>query len=661
MARIQQLSPHVADLIAAGEVVERPASVVKELVENALDAGAERITVEIEGGGMALIRVTDDGCGIGADQLPTAFLRHATSKLRSASDLASIATLGFRGEALAAISAVSRMDVFSREREAAEGARLSLEGGIPGQVLPAGCPEGTTMVVRQLFYNTPARLKFMKKDSAEAGAVSAVVQQLALSNPQISFRFLKDGEEVLNTPGDGRLSSAVYAVLGRDFAQGLVPVSGSGEEVEVSGFVTRPVCGRGTRSMQIFFVNGRLVKTPLLTAALEEAYKNQLLKGRFPGCVLHLTLPAAQVDVNVHPAKTVVKFARERTVFSAVHHVVRDALAAGDSPGIRPAPAQPAVKAAPRPDFYQTMDAAAFRQRQEKPFVTAVPPVRSELGGKVTVSDAVRPCGPVRRPVSLVPDDREEAEMDGGPEKESPLSTKPSTPVEDSAPESRETRREAALSRELSPEAAPPVENPPAREEQLTLTPDPPRRWRLAGEALRTYILAEDGESLWLIDKHAAHERVIFDRLKAQGRSEVSQRLLAPEAVKLAPEDAAALLEQLPLLRDFGFEAEEFGEATLLVRAIPGEIDPGQIRETLELLAQQLRTAGTADPEGARDALLHTVACKAAIKGGWVSEAEELRVLMEQVERGAVRYCPHGRPVAVELTRRELEKMFKRA
>ena len=377
MPHIQQLSPHVADLIAAGEVVERPASVVKELLENAIDAGASAVTVEIQNGGMASIRVTDNGCGIPPEELPTAFLRHATSKLRTAQDLAAIGTLGFRGEALAAISAVSRLDVFSRAKGAMSGASLSLEGGVPGGVESAGCPEGTTIVVRDLFYNTPARLKFMKKDSAEASAVGGILQQVALSHPEVSIRYLRDGKEELFTPGDGKLLSAIYAARGRDFALHLTEVSGGGEGVSVHGYVTEPLAGRGTRALQTFFCCGRTIKSPLLTAALEEAYANRQLKGKFPGCVLHIDLPLHLVDVNVHPAKTVVKFADERAVFSAVHHVVKDALD-GAGGGVTVSVKTPSAVVNPRQDFYQTMDAKTFRESAGK---AGRKPSSPELGG----------------------------------------------------------------------------------------------------------------------------------------------------------------------------------------------------------------------------------------------------------------------------------------
>ena len=397
MPHIQQLESHVADLIAAGEVVERPASVVKELVENAVDAGSSAVVVEIRRGGMGMIRVTDNGCGIAPEELPTAFLRHATSKLRTEEDLGKIGTLGFRGEALAAISAVSRVDILTRQTGTTEGAALHLEGGVPGAVEPAGAPEGTTITVRDLFYNTPARLKFMRKDSAETAAVNGLMQHLALSHPDISFKFIKDGVEALLTPGDGKLDSAVYAALGRDFARGLVPVSGSGGDITVSGFVTAPLMGRGSRSMQVFFVNGRFIKSQLLTAALEEGYRNQIMKGKFPGCVLSVTLPVTAVDVNVHPAKTQVKFAREHDVFDAVYHTVLDALGKPGAPAAAPAQ-ETRLPAASRQDFFQTMEISVMlalleivdNPRQDVPLISVL---RSPLFG-LTADDlaTVRTC-----------------------------------------------------------------------------------------------------------------------------------------------------------------------------------------------------------------------------------------------------------------------------
>ncbi len=620
MPVIQQLSPHVADLIAAGEVVERPASVVKELVENAIDAGASVLVVEIQRGGMGLIRVADNGCGIAPQELPTAFLRHATSKLRKPEDLAAIGTLGFRGEALAAISAVSRLDVISRQKGAESGASLHLEGGCPGRVEPAGCPEGTAIVVRELFYNTPARLKFMKSDSAEASAVGGILQQIALSRPDVSIRFIRDGKEELHTPGDGQLLSAVYAVRGRDFALGLAPVDGSGEGVSVHGFVTQPLACRGTRAMQTFFCCGRIIRSQMLSTALEAAYANRLLKGKFPGCVLHIDLPLHQVDVNVHPAKTVVKFSAERAVFSAVHHVVSDALDRAAQPVPTP-PVQPASAAAnPRGGFFQTMDAKTYRE---------------------TVSSGGKKQSPEMKKRAVFRD---------------PAVSAPAAPARDIPVQPR-------LSRQPDPAPVLPIHTsaPPDVPEQTALQPSQPPPWQFRGEILHTYIVAEDGDSVWLIDKHAAHERINFNRLKANPEPVMRQQLLTPAAVDLPQEQYAALLENLPLLEEFGFTAEDFGAGCLMVRAIPSDIGTDLIRETLEMLADKLLTSGSADPSAARDAILHTMACKAAIKGGWTSDPAELQALIARVQSGEVQYCPHGRPVRVKISKYDIEKMFKRA
>ena len=623
MPHIQQLAPHVADLIAAGEVVERPASVVKELVENAIDAGASTVVVELRSGGMALIRVTDDGCGIAPAELPTAFLRHATSKLRQAADLAAIGTLGFRGEALAAIAAVSRLDAFSRQRGAEMGASLSLEGGVPGAVEPAGCPEGTTFAVRDLFYNTPARLKFLKTDSAEAAAAAGVITQIALSHPEVSIRYIRDGREELHTPGDTKLLSAIYAARGRDFAKSLVPVEGGGEGITVRGFVTEPAAGRGSRSMQTFFCCGRMIKSALLTAALEEAYANRQLKGRFPGCVLHIDLPLHQVDVNVHPAKTVVKFVSERAVFSAVHHTVKDALDQQSAPRSAAVPAAAPLR---QESFYQTMDAKSFLEKTAPPEKKSLP--AAELGGRVRFRDSAPP------PRREIPAPMPEPKPEPAPEK--PIPPAPRAPVPPPTPE-------------------------PAEPVQTAIEAAAPTPWRFAGEVFNTYIIAEDGENMWLIDKHAAHERVNFDRMKAGAEPVMRQHLLSSLAVDLQQEQYAALLEHLPLLEEFGFEAEDFGAGCLMVRAIPSDLDTGLVRETLEVLADKLLLCGTADPSAARDAMLHTMACKASIKGGWRSGAAELTALIEKVQSGEVQFCPHGRPVKVKLSRYELEKLFKRA
>ena len=647
MPQIQCLPPHVADLIAAGEVVERPASVMKELLENAIDAGASAIVAEIERGGLTYIRITDNGCGIPAEQLPTAFLRHATSKLRSAADLAAIGTLGFRGEALAAIAAVSRVDIFSRSAGEDMGAALHLEGGIPGQTEPTGCPEGTTICVRDLFYNTPARMKFMKKDSAEGTAVSGVVQHLALSHPDVSFKLIRDGQEVLHTPGDGQLLSAVYAAMGRDFALGLLPISGSGGDVKVEGFVTKPLNGHGSRGKQVFFVNDRFVKSQLLTAALEEAYKNQLLKGRFPGCVLHVTLPADMVDVNVHPAKTVVKFVSDKTVFDAVYYTILDALNAEKAP----------QRAEKEPSFFQKMTAQEFKAKAAAPVEEKKP-----LGSFVSRPAAPATKNVIRDSVPAMAQRPHSAETvyvrDVAAQPEQPIMT--ASPLtgrtyEITPPEKAETPAEVIP--EPVQEAIPLPQEP----EQQTMEPVKEAPWRMVGEVLKTYIICEDDrDNVWLIDKHAAHERLRFDALKASRQPLMAQPLLTPVTVELEAEAYAAALDNLSLLQEFGFECEDFGGGTVLIREVPADILAADAAVTLEELAQKL-ALGRADPEGARDELLHTMACKSAIKAGMTTDAAELAALVEKVQSGEILYCPHGRPVKYKLSKYDIEKMFKRA
>lgn len=641
MAKIQVLEHHVSELIAAGEVVERPASVVKELVENAIDAQSKSISVSIERGGMRSISVRDDGVGIAPDELPTAFLRHATSKVRTADDLGCIETLGFRGEALAAICAVSRVEVQSRQRGTESGSKLRVEGGDFGAVEDTATPDGTVITVRDLFYNTPARLKFMRKDSAETAAINGLVQHLALSHPDIAFRFDKDGVKAFQTPGDGKLLSAVYTAYGREFARSLLAVDGRGGDIAVSGFVTSPAFGRGSRAMQIFFLNGRFIKSQLLTAALEEAYRNQMLKGKFPGCVLSVTMPAHMVDVNVHPAKTEVKFSREQDVFRAVYYTVLDELNAKGGP-VAPQASQtivtpqasqttvgtqvPQKAAAP---FFRSMDAKTYRReagstknRFADVETVAVPGTASQ------VADA---SAPVMTPDTL--------EVPPGFSHVPEPSTIPDAPEQPRIPE---------------------TPKPSGIPGQRGLFPEPRvAPWRIAGEVLSTYIICEDASGdLFLIDKHAAHERVRFDALQAGDAPPMPQTLLKPVAAELSRQDAALLLENLETLETLGFSCEDFGGSTLLVREIPSDIDPADITATLEELAEDLRTGHSTAER--REALYRTMACKSAIRGGEETSPRELRALVDKVQSGEVRYCPHGRPVAAKITKLEIEKLFKR-
>jgi len=632
MPDIRILDSHVADLIAAGEVVERPASVVKELMENAIDAGAAKVSVEIANGGMTLIRVSDDGCGIPADQLERAFVRHATSKLRTEYDLEAIGTLGFRGEALAAIAAVARIRVTSRTADADLGAVLKLEGGVAGQVEEAGCPLGTEMEVRDLFFNTPARLKFMKKDAAEGAAVFGMVQRIALAHPEVSIKFVRDGRQELLTPGDGQLQSAVYAVMGREFALGFMPVRGSGEDMTVTGFTTLPTCCKGSRNYQHFFVNGRYIKSRTMTAAVEEAYANRKMVGKFPGCVIHLCTGLNKVDVNVHPAKTEVKFVDERQVFSAVYHAVMAAL---DGEKQHPA----AVVEKPKAHDTVTPNQIKFNAT---PIPKAPPkPVSTSL----PLHDFTAPkAAPAQKPAAPAPS-----------RTAAPVSVTWTPPAEKPIP-----KVEAAP--KVEPAPAPKVEAVPKAEPVVEVKEEPQEQpWKIAGELFDTYIIVQQGERALLIDKHAAHERMNFDRLKAEDYEPMVQQLLTPAVFTPAAQERQVLAENLTLLSKFGFEVEEFGSDALIVRQAPFDVGADDVVNTLTEIAAGLLTTGRADPSAARDHLLHTMACKAAIKGGWKSGPQELERVAKAVMDGSVKYCPHGRPVAIELTRKDLEKQFKRA
>ena len=628
--KINQLPSHVADLIAAGEVVERPGSVVKELTENAIDAGATAVTVEIQNGGITFIRVTDNGCGMAPEDAETAFLRHATSKIATAQDLDSIHTLGFRGEALAAISAVSRIDLLTREPDRTEGISLHLESGVVTERSPAGCPAGTTILVRDLFYHTPARMKFLKRDTAEGAYAFSAVQKQALAHPEVAFRFLRDGEEVLSTPGDGELLSAIYAVLGRQTALEMIPVENQWEGIGVRGFVTKPTASRGSRSYQHFFVNGRYVKSKSLTAALEDAYKNQIMVGRFPAGVLQITVPAETVDVNVHPTKIEVKFLSERAVFDAVHYGVLAAMsrapgrpemhlhatvlpqAAPQSPSVPQRPAAPSVPASP---------AAPPRQITMPAYTERV---------SVCVADAVHAPQP--------------------------------TPDRSASPLAQ-AAVQAALSQVKARCAAPApqpavMQDTPAQQE----IPLAERPYRVVGEVLDTYLVVEQGEAVLCIDKHAAHERILFEKLKAQPHAIMAQVLLSPISANLDQEEAALLLQNAAMLQEYGYEIEDFGDGSVLIRQIPADIDAGDAESNLMELAEILRTSRHPDPISLRDDVLHTIACKAAIKAGWHTEPTERDALIRQVlTRDDIKYCPHGRPVCITLTKHQLEHQFKRS
>ena len=630
MPDIHILPPHLADLIAAGEVVERPASVVKELVENAFDAGARTVTVEVRGGGMTYLRVTDDGCGMTPEDAGIAFLRHATSKLKDARGLEAIGTMGFRGEALAAISAVSRIELTTRKRGAASGVRVVLEAGEIQSMYETGCPEGTTMIVRDLFYNTPARLKFMKSDRAAGGACVAAAFRCALGRPEISVRCIRDGDEQFFSPGDSRLESCVYALLGRDAAKTMRACSGEQDGVKVEGFISSPGYGRGNRAQQYFYCNGRAIRSAALQAALEQAYRNTLLTGRFPACVLYLSLSNAAVDVNVHPAKTEVKFTQEKTVFDAVYYAARSALE--HERETAEVVLSPSTQKAARPETVYQPNAFTGNDRRVLKSTTA--PRAPEPTFVEPVFRDVPPAAPKPLPQRPAP---APASV--------PVAPKPSAPAE----------RPIAQPAEPAPVQTALEQFP---EHGSAKEPEVPARY--VGEIMNTYILVEKGERLLLIDKHAAHERINFDRLQASTEPLMSQTLLAPVPFSPGGAAAEALRENTALIEEMGFELDALAGDSFLIRAVPTLLNDADAAATLEEIAESLCRGGRPDPRAMRDEVLKTVSCKAAIKAGWHTEPEELLELADAVVSGRVKYCPHGRPVAVVLTRKELDKQFLR-
>ena len=654
MGKIIQLSPHIANLIAAGEVVERPASVAKELLENAVDAGATKVTIEIRDGGMTFLRVTDNGCGMSPQDARTAFLRHATSKLRCAEDLSAIGTMGFRGEALAAIASVSRIDLLTKIPESLMGLSLHLEAGNVTEESEAGCPDGTTIIIRDLFYNTPARMKFMKADTVEGSRVTGAVQLQALAHPEVAITLIRDGKTVLSTPGNGGLQGAVYCVYGREFGA-MTEVNSQWEKYKLTGYVSKPSQARPSRNLQTFFVNHRPVKSKLLVTALEEAYRNQLMVGKFPACVLCLELPPTAVDVNVHPAKTEVKFLNEKAVFDCVHYGVLGALnKTPDRPQIQfsqkntqvfpESPREPEKQpvAAPKKDFFRTMSAQDY-----KAFASAVKTApRPEPEKARAAAEKLAEQATLHSPV-FVPGNHGAEAFPGLPAWNStaPVEKKQS-PVE--------------LPQEEAPQPTAPQKEEPVLE-QTALELPRVQPWRMVGELYRTYILVEQGEEAFLIDKHAAHERILFNKLKARQEAIVPQTLLTPIPVRLDPKGASEIMCHLDMMEELGFALEEFGENTLLLRQIPMDLSPEAAAETVETLAQDLLRGKITAPDTVRDEMLHTVACKAAIKAGWVSDEQELLAVAKEVmEHEELKYCPHGRPICVSLSKKNLERQFRR-
>ena len=653
MPKINLLDKSVYELIAAGEVIERPSSVIKELAENSIDAGAASITVEIKRGGISYLRVTDDGCGISHEDIPTAFMRHATSKVYTQDDLDSINTLGFRGEAL--VCAVSRVELLTKQREDQLGSIYRIEAGEPVEYDRAGCADGTTIIIRDLFYNTPARLKFLKKDVTEGNYCASVIEKLALSHPGISFRFIRDGRQTMLSSGDGEYYSAVYAVFGKQFAAGLIPVENVYQNTAVTGYVSSPLFTRANRSMQNFFVNGRSVKSPLCCAALEEAFRNTIMVGKFPSCVLCVNTDPSQVDANIHPTKTEVRFTNEKIVFDAVYFAVKNALMGYDESReikLNTAPAR--AENIPQPE----------RARTSEPLRTASAQVIEEPPKTMPI--------PSGRDAVIYPQEKREPpiftlrqETPQPAQFTQPLPAAEQTYMPELVPAKKPEPKETPLadlpgfaflsekSFEKKPEPVPQEPDPVIPQER------PKEQIRVVGELFKTYIVCESTEGMILIDKHAAHERVNFERLK-KGFDSSAQLLMQPEEVYLTPEEFNGMSEYADKLAQVGI-IMEFTDGKARVTGLPQMLDKVPPAEIVECIAK-IVSQGNTNAEGELfDDMLHTVACKASIRGNEDNDILELQVLAQEVFNNPdIRYCPHGRPVMTQISRKQIERYFGR-
>ena len=711
MAVIHVLDKHTAELIAAGEVVERPASVVKELLENSIDAGATQVTVSIESGGVKLIEISDNGTGIEAEYISTAFIRHATSKIETPDDLTNIHTLGFRGEALASIASVARVELTTRTEVDEFATVYRIEGGEEVSREPGARAVGTTIRVKDLFYNTPARMKFLKKDSSEGTFVSDTVTHVALSHPEVSVKFIREGKLQYVTPGDGQLRGAAYAVLGREFSRDLIELKNQEGVYRITGLVTPPKSCRASRSMQHFYINGRYVRNRTMMAGMEMAFKGTMMQGKFPGGILLLEMPADLVDVNVHPAKIEARFARENDVFDVVYHAVKLALAQPGTgerlftfeadkeeekaenskkdtdiikndvknnnftglsaiirgqadPGVLPqqhwepanpaaAPQQPAPAAAmqiPTAPSVPRWKSSAQNEDMLDPFVTLHSP-------KLETTKAPEPFRAAASETQL------DVEPEFGETKlHSPQDHMAAWNPAQEAPKEEPESAPCAETEPDAPEAAE-QETVLAEPEQMNFDPtaDQPEPLRYVGEVFRTYILAERGDELCLIDKHAAHERQLYEKLAANYGNVPSQMLLEPAAIDLAAEEKQALLDNIPLLENAGLEIADFGGNTVVLRAVPADVEPQNAESLLVEIANKLLKGGHDALNEHTEWVLHSISCRAAIKAGDKSSPQELLALAEKILSGEVPpFCPHGRPCVLKLTRKELEKQFGR-
>lgn len=680
MGRIYILDKHVAELIAAGEVVERPSSVIKELVENSIDAGATAVTVEIKNGGTTFMRVTDNGCGIMREDIKIAFLRHATSKVKVENDLDSIATLGFRGEALASISAVSHLELITKSSDESVGTRYVISGGEEVSFDDAGCPDGTTFIIRDLFYNIPARMKFLKTDVGEGNAVSNVIDKIALSHPEVSITYIKDSKQMLKTAGDGKLLSAIYSVYGRDFASGLIPVDYELNGVSVKGYLSKPQNARPNRNMQNFFINGRFVKSRTAMAAVEEACKGSVMVGKFASCVLNISIAFEAVDVNVHPSKIEVRFVNERPVFDAVYHAVKSALLSGDTrKNAVLSQNKPVQKVNPF-----VLAQKVFRERDEvlksttpkteQTIIKAEPIKPADVDPFSLLDESVEVVK--EKPISFIskvsdssnPLDiySKNAIKSNSPEN----SYKPKIDVNifvDEVEEEKEPIIEKTKIEVVEPAITEDVvsvveQQPVVVEEIKPLIEQDSDTFRYIGEAFKTYIIIEkNNKELILIDKHAAHERIIYERLKAEKGSGYSQMLLEPIAVTLNKIDYNSVINNFDVFLEAGFEVEDFGNGMILVRSAPQYLENEDIEQTVIEMSGYLTENKSDIRTEQMDWIYHNVSCRAAIKAGNISTDRELIDIARQLEKDeSLRYCPHGRPLCIVLSKYEIEKQFGR-
>jgi DNA mismatch repair protein MutL len=647
MSKIIILSKQVAELIAAGEVVERPASVVKELMENSIDAGSTSVTIEIKNGGITYIRITDNGSGIDSDDVENAFKSHATSKIESADDLGAIATLGFRGEALASIAAVARVEMLTKSTEQEFGSRYCIEGGDPILFDEAGCPKGTTIIIRDLFFNTPARMKFLKKDVSEANAIAGVVDRIALSHPEVAVRFIRDGKQTLLTPGDGDLKSAIYSVFGKDFADGLIPAEYLLESIRVSGFVSKPMASRPNRSMQFFFLNGRLIKTMTGSTALSEAYKNSIMAGKFPSCVLNIDISPEMVDINVHPAKTEARFVNDKQLFNAVYYCAKTAITTGDT--------RPSFEAARvvTGEYFQELTKA---QQMSFPYAE-----------KSVVYEPAIQSKPKKPNIDIMPD---EETLSGTPSSSDKTAD---TVVEKKTAESvvnyettqnihEEKIPNNGLSAEQKEVSAEYAGDNQVNVEINTDNEIETDKILIIGEVFKTYIIVQIDDKILIIDKHAAHERMIYDKLASNNKDKPSQIILTPVTVVLNKEEYSSVLENSNLLEQTGFIIEDFGQGMIIVRECPMMLDLETVGNAiLELAGYLFLNKNNLDTEKL-DWIYHSIACRAAIKAGdFTTEYERKSFVETLLKTPSIRYCPHGRPVFIEMKRNELEKSFGRS